>query len=127
MSKYDEYARGRADGLSLALNIAERYGIEGIREEIKFRNQTGIKTSLAVKELDVASQKIKEMTVDTMTVLSILTLNQKFGFGPKRSQTFLDGLTENADEIINEMSTWQDCIKRVEDKVGIELKIRINN
>ena len=127
MAKYDEYVRGRADGMSLALSIVEKYGIDGLREEIKFRNQTGVKTSLAVKELDAASQKIKEMTVDTMTVLSILTLNQKFGFGAKRSQTFLDGLTENADEIIKEMSTWQDCIKRVEDKVGIKLKIRMNN
>lgn len=69
MSKFSEYARGRADGLDLELRIVEAYGIEGLRQEIKFRNQTGVQTSIAVKELDKASEKIKKMTLDTTTVL----------------------------------------------------------
>lgn len=127
MSKFSEYARGRADGLDLALRIVEAYGIEGLRQEIKFRNQTGVQTSIAVKELDKASEKIKKMTLDTTTVLSVKTLHDKFGFGKKRCQQFLDGMGENADPIMKQMETWTDQIKYIQDEIGIELKIRIND
>ena len=127
MAKYDEYVRGRADGLSLALSIVEKYGIDGLREEIKFRNQTGIKTSLAVKELDAASQKIKEMTIDTMTVIAVLSLHDEFDFGRKRCQRLLNRMTKKADGIISEMATWKDYIECCQNEMGMELKIRIND
>lgn len=127
MSKFNEYARGRADGLNLALRIVEKYGIEGLRQEIKFRNQTGVQTSIAVKELDKASEKIKEMTLDTTTVLSIKTLHDLFGFGKKRCQKFLDGMGENVDPILKNMETWTDQIKYIQDEIGMVLKIRIND
>lgn len=127
MSKFNEYARGRADGLNLALRIVEKYGIEGLRQEIKFRNQTGVQTSIAVKELDKASEKIKEMTLDTTTVLSIKTLHDLFGFGKKRCQKFLDGMGENVDPILKNMETWTDQIKYIQDEIGMVLKIRVND
>lgn len=127
MSKFNEYARGRADGLDLALRIVEKYGIEGLRQEIKFRNQTGVQTSIAVKELDKASEKIKEMTLDTTTVLSIKTLHDLFGFGKKRCQKFLDGMGENVDPILKNMETWADQIKYIQDEIGMVLKIRVND
>lgn len=127
MSKFNEYARGRADGLNLALRIVEKYGIEGLRQEIKFRNQTGVQTSIAVKELDKASEKIKEMTLDTTTVLSIKTLHDLFGFGKKRCQKFLDGMGENVDPILKNMETWTDQIKYIQDEIGMVLKIRMND
>ena len=50
---------GREDGLLQALKIAEKDGIEALRKEIRFRGATGIRTSLAAKDLDEASRKIK--------------------------------------------------------------------
>ena len=37
MSNIKDYARGRNDGLAMALRIVETEGIEGLRKEIKFR------------------------------------------------------------------------------------------
>lgn len=127
MSKLNEYARGRADGLDLALRIVEKDGIEGLRKEIKFRNQTGIQTSIAVKELDKASEKIKEMTLDTMTVISVLTLHDEFDFGQKRCQRFMDRMIKKAESIMSDMATWTDYIKCIQEEMGMELKIRVNN
>lgn len=67
MNKMREYERGREDGLSLGLRIVREGGLEALENEIRFRNISGIHTSLAAKDLDKASEKIKEMTLDTFT------------------------------------------------------------
>ena len=85
-----EYNAGRNDGLAMAMTIAEREGIPALREEIRFRGVTNIHTSIAKKELNEASQKIKEMTLDTMLVLAVATLHDEFDFGTKRCQRFID-------------------------------------
>ena len=69
MAKVNDYMAGREDGLQLAFSIVKERGIEGLEEEIKFRNATGIHTMLAKKDLDKATRKIKEMTLDTFTIL----------------------------------------------------------
>lgn len=38
MAKMNEYMAGREDGLNLALSIVKERGIEGLEEEIRFRN-----------------------------------------------------------------------------------------
>ena len=38
MAKMNEYRAGREDGLNLALSIVKERGIEGLEEEIRFRN-----------------------------------------------------------------------------------------
>lgn len=73
MAKMNEYMAGREDGLNLALSIVKERGIEGLEEEIRFRNITGVHTMYAKKDLEKATMRIKEMTVDTFTVLSVAT------------------------------------------------------
>ncbi len=51
MSDLKDYARGRNDGLAMALRIAESEGIEGLRKEIEFRKVSGIHTALAKKRV----------------------------------------------------------------------------
>lgn len=126
MSNLKDYARGRNDGLAMALRIAEEDGIEGLRKEIKFRGVTGIHTALAKKELDQASKQIKEMTLDTMIVLAVATLHDEFDFGQKRCQRFMDRLELKAGCLIDDLATWPDYIKAIKDEIGLELSIREN-
>ena len=122
-----EYNAGRNDGLAMALTIAERDGIPALREEIRFRGVTNIHTSIAKKELNEASQKIKEMTLDTMLVLAVATLHDEFDFGTKRCQRFIDRMIQKADCILDDMATWQDYIDAIEAEMGIRLSIRRND
>lgn len=84
MNKMREYERGREDGLDLARRIVQQGGLEALEQECKFRGVTGIHTSLAVKDLDKASEKIKEVIADSFVILSIAVLHDDFGFGEKR-------------------------------------------
>ena len=124
MNKMREYERGREDGLSLALRIAKEGGIEALDREIKFRGITGIHTSLASKDLDKASEQIKEITLDTFTVMSVAVLHDEFGFGEKRCQRYMDGINKAAEYIVDGLATWPDYISAIKEEIGLDLRIR---
>lgn len=121
-----DYSAGRMDGLELALKITKQDGIDGLEKEIKFRGQTGIHTALVRKELDKASEKIKAMTLDTFTILTVATLHDEFGFGEKRCRRFIERMNSKAECMVGDMATWQDYIDTITEEMGIELKIRVN-
>lgn len=127
MNKMREYERGREDGLDLALRIVRQGGIEALEKECKFRNVTGVHTSLAVKDLDKASKQIKEMTLDTFTILGIAVLHDCFGFGQIRCQRFMDGMDKGAEYLAEDLATWPDYINSIKEQIGIDLEIRWNN
>lgn len=104
MNKMREYERGREDGLDLARRIVRQGGIEALEQECKFRGVTGIHTSLAVKDLDKASEKIKEVIADSFVILSIAVLHDDFGLARnavRDSEMDLTGLP------IISMTVWQ--------------------
>lgn len=127
MNKMREYERGREDGLLLAHKIVKQGGLEALDKEIKFRGCTGIRTSLACKDLDKASEKIKEMTMDTFTIMGIAALHDEFGFGQKRCQKWMDKFAEGANYLEEGLATWQDYIQSIKEELNLTLDIRWNN
>lgn len=127
MNKMREYERGREDGLDLALRIVKQGGVEALEKEIKFRGITGIHTSMAAKDLDKAAEKIKEMTMDTFTIMGIAALHDCFGFGQVRCQRWMDKFAEGADLLVDGLATWNDYIESVKSELGLKLEIRWND
>lgn len=127
MGKIDEYASGRNDGLQLALKIVEEDGVDDLREEIKFRGAKGINTAMSKKELNKACTKIKEMTLDTMSILSVATLHDEFDFGAKRCQRFIERMNLKAECIVDDLATWDDFIGQIREELGIQIVIRRND
>lgn len=80
-----------------------------------------------VQQLDKASQKIKEMTLDTFTILGIAVLHDCFGFGQIRCQRFMDGMDKGAEYLAEDLATWPDYINSIKEQIGIDLEIRWNN
>ena len=122
MNKMREYERGREDGLDLARRIVREGGLEALEKECRFRNITGIHTSLAVKDLDKASEKIKEVIADCYVVLSLAVLHDVFQFGEVRCQRFRNGLDKAADYINDGLAEWVDYVNSIKEEMGIELK-----
>ena len=126
MNKMREYERGREDGLDLALRIVRQGGLEALEKECRFRNITGIHTSLAVKDLDKASEKIKEVIADCYVVLSLAVLHDVFQFGEVRCQRFRNGLDKAADYINDGLAEWVDYVNSIKEEMGIEELVEKN-
>jgi hypothetical protein len=127
MAKVDNYIAGREDGLQLALNIAKKKGVKGLEDEIRFRNATQIHTMLDRKSLEIATRKIKEMTMDTFTILCVATLRDEFDFGAKRCQRFIDRMNLKAECLMDDIVGWKDFIDNIDEEMGIKLRIRRND
>ena len=78
------------------------------------------------KEVEHGSQKIKEMTCDTIMCLSVLTLHDEFGFGKKRCEQFMERFNLKTDCLMDDMCKWKDIIDTVKEEMGIDLTIRRN-
>lgn len=120
------YQAGRTDGLQLALRLVKEGGQEALEKEIKFRNQYGIHTTMTEKELEKASVAIKEMTIDTVTIMALHTLHDEFGFGPSRADRFVNRFNEKVECILDGLFTWEDLIHQNAVELGIDKKIRMN-
>lgn len=79
------------------------------------------------KDLDKASQKIKEMTIDTFTILCIAAVHDEFGFGEKRCRRLIAKMEEGAEYLMDDLATWDDYIKEIKEQLNIDLRIRWNN
>ena len=80
----DKLEEARREGMAYALKIAKTKGIEGLEEECKFRGATKMPLALPKNAIDECVLKIKENTIDTITILSAITLRDQFGFGAER-------------------------------------------
>lgn len=127
MSKLDKYMQGRTEGMEFALRIVKDKGIEELEKEVRFRQSSGISLNVTRQELNAASNKIKDMTLDTFTLLSIACLCDLWGFGQKRCQRYMDKMAEGAQYLMDDLATWEDYRKAVQDKLGFEIKIRWND
>lgn len=126
-NKLDQYMLGRTEGMELALRIAKDKGIKELEKEVRFRQRTGISLNVTRQELNAASNKIKEMTLDTFTILSIACLHDLWGFGQKRCQQYMDKMAEGAQYLAEDLATWDDYIKEIQEQLGFEIKIRWND
>ena len=127
MSKMDSYMQGRTEGMEFALRLVKDKDIEELEKDIKFRQRTGISLNVTRQELNAASNKIKEMTLDTYSILSVACLCDLWGFGKKRCQLFMDKMSEGAQYLVDDLATWDDYRQAIQERLGFEIKIRWND
>lgn len=72
----DKLEEARREGMAYALKIVKTKGIEGLEEECKFRGATKMPLALPKNAIDECVLKIKENTIDTITILSAITLRE---------------------------------------------------
>jgi hypothetical protein len=127
MARMDKEEIARRDGMMYALKIAKEKGIEGLEEEIKFRNISQVPIAISRNKIDECILNIKLNTIDTMLILSASTLRDEFGFGKERLARFIERFNLKTDCLVEDYCTWSDQIQMLADECGIELSIRHND
>lgn len=126
-SKIQQWQQGRNEGMDYALRIVEKDGIEGLRTEIKKRGITGISINCSHKELEKASESMRNMMFDTFMCFTLGILHDEFGIGPERAQRFMDKFCEGAELMDQGVIEWDGIIERTNEILGKQLTIRYNN
>lgn len=125
--KLSREEQARRDGMAYALKVAAEKGVEGLADEMKRRGISLAPCTIPQKDLDAFTAKVKNNTIDTITALSAYILHDKFGFGNKRLDRFINYTNEFADSICTDWLTVEDIIGVIKEETGIDLRIRKND
>lgn len=121
--KMHEY---RMSGARWMLDYIKEHGIEAAEKELKVRGAVFLPMEISTKQLDDMVDRVKMNTIDTMLILSAVTLRDTFDFGKTRIQRFVDRFNEKTECLVDDYCTWEDNIKVLEEETGIHLGIRRN-
>lgn len=116
-----DYQKGRNDGLAFAWKVVREGGAEALEKEIQMRGVTGIHVNLTQAELIEALEPIKDLTIRTVLAMSVATLRDEYGFGRERLQRFIDRFMQKTDCMLDNLVTWEDICKNIEEETGISL------
>ena len=121
--KIHEY---RMSGASWILDIVKKDGIEAAENELKRRGADFIPMEINNDALKDFETRVKGRTIDTICLLSAVTLRDEFGFGKDRLRRFVERFNEKADCLGDDYVTWGDMIEQMKEETGIDFDIRKN-
>ena len=116
----------RTDGMEYALRIVKEKGVEALEREVKTRIWSGISLRNTIEEINEGTVAIKQMTLDTVRIVTVMTLRDEFDFGKKRMQRFLDRFRSKTEVLIEDYATWKDYQDIIRDELGFDLDLRWN-
>lgn len=86
--KIQEYNNARNDGMEFALKIVEEKGIEGLREEMKFRKSIPLPTEITKQIFLDSMMQFKDDTVDLIKLVATCSLDREFEFNAEQLDRF---------------------------------------
>ena len=125
MKSKEELAR--REGMSYALRYAREHGLDALEEDLKRRAAYDIPVRISQKELQEFTNNAKSMILDTVLILTSVTLHDEFGFGRKRLEQFIKRFNFKAECIGEDYTDWQDQIEILKEECGLEYQIRQND
>lgn len=118
----------RLDGMAYATRRIKASGMEAWEQELAMRGRRDLGIPLmSPQETVIASQKIKEMTIDTVLTMAVMVLHDEFDFGPKRCKRFCDRYNEKTGCLADDLVSWDDMTQTIKDELGLEIDIRLND
>lgn len=97
MKKISSEEQARRAGILYGLSIAREKGLEGIQDEIRYRNITKAPLCISREDVEMFAGPSRDRTIDTVLVNSLLTLHDEFGMNKKRLERFKKQFLELTD------------------------------
>lgn len=122
-AKWAEIEQARRDGMGYALKIVKEKGIEGLEEEIKFRNISRVSVSMSRDEYIELREKMGKKISQVVLTLAEITLRDEFNFGKSRLEKFADRLNEKAGCVAEGYTTVEEQLEILEKETGMLAKL----
>ena len=119
--KIHEY---RMSGAAWILDIAQRYGIDEAVKELKQSNAEFIPLEVSHEELEACTKRIKNNVIDSICLLSAVTLRDEFDFGRSRLNRFIDRFNSKAECLADDDVSWADMRQTMREECGLDFNWR---
>lgn len=124
MAKLSKEEQARREGMSYALRVSREKGIDGLEEELKFRQAYDVPLKISQTELEHFAETIKQTIMDTVLLMSSYVLRDNFGFETKRMNRFIRKFNEYTESLVGGYVKWKDIAEAMTAETGIEFHIR---
>ena len=114
----------RAEGMAYALNIAKERGIDGLEEEIKYRNATGIPISIKQKEAEAFVEETKQNCLDTVLIMSLNVLCDEFDFTEEQLNQFKARFEKKTQALLDGYINWEDLQNVLMEEMNVQTEIK---
>ena len=116
----------RLDGMAYALKQIKADGVEAFEKELRMRGRRDLAIPISQADLIAGSQRIKEMTLDTVLTMAVAVLHDEFGFGKQRCKRFSERYSLKADCLADNLVSWDDYTQMIRDELDLQIEIRLN-
>lgn len=121
MAKLNDLQTYRNDGMALAYKIVKEKGIEGLEEELKFRNITGIHTHLTKTELQKIEEVFKQQVIKYYQAASLYILKEKYQFGKVKLKNYFTKFEDLCDSVMRDYLSLDDILNYLKEDCKIDL------
>lgn len=122
-AKWAELEQARRDGIGYALGIVREKGIEGLEEDVRFRNISKVSVAMSEDEYKDLTERMGKRISQVILTLAEITLRDEFGFGKSRLEKFADRLNEKAGCVAEGYTTVEDQLEILEKETGMLAKL----
>ena len=122
-AKWAELEQARRDGIGYALGIVREKGIEGLEEDVRFRNISKVSVAMSEDEYKDLTERMGKRISQVILTLAEITLRDEFGFGKSRLEKFADRLNEKAGCVAEGYTTVEEQIEILEKETGMLAKL----
>ena len=119
--KVNDLMQGRNQGLVLALDIVRKGGIEALEKEIKYRNISGVSTTLSKTEVEQAVHKMEFHATQMAIAVSLITLADEFGMGKMQAKKFKETFDKKVEDVCRNNGDTTEMIERIRDELGLRI------
>ena len=125
--QFEEYNKGRMQGLDMAYRIlrdaGEKKAADLIGEEIHKRGKLPPQAQLPVttKELNHGLEPIKWCMYETFMCLALMVLRDQFGYGKKRCTDFIKRWNLKTDCMGSGLVEWKDYVETIKEELNIDV------
>lgn len=120
--------QARLDGMAYATKRIKADGMEVWERELAMRGRHNLALPLmSPQEIVIASQRIKEMTLDTILTMAVAVLHDEFGFGKTRCKRFSERYSKKAECLADDLVSWDDYTQMIKDELDLKIEIRLND
>lgn len=120
-AKWEELEQARRDGIGYALGIVREKGIEGLEEDVRFRNISKVSVAMSNEEYNKLVEQTTTASIDAVAILAALTLHDEFGFGEKRVKQFNERFNLKCNCIIEDFTTWEEQLDILKAECNLKL------
>ena len=126
MSKADKESMARISGMEYAVRRIKDIGLDEFEKELRWRNRNRIGMTISPQEISEASNAIKAQTYDTIRIMTLMLLLDKFDFTVEQAEAFNDAWNFRVECLTDNYVEWDDYKQALKDEYGIETEIQWN-